>query len=267
MFQDLNRAIREEVVTLLFHAEVTPDEQRPSCSRQGPNGGGNGALATSTSRSPARRRSSRRAARRPRRPGSRAAAARSRHRSRRSRRSTARSRTSAGTTPAGAAPARSSRSATAPDAGPRRLTRRSRTTRSASSRSPRRTRPRSRVLGRRRHRPLHARPAGADRDFATGWLGRYEPAGATGRAGFAIRDGQDAAILGFAAFVHLDLDGAEGEIGYSSAGRARPRRRARGALDLLTRWGFDELGLERLELRIEPRSAVGRVARARRATA
>src|SRR5207237_5098443 len=46
MFLDLNRAIREEVVTLLFHAEVTPDDGtaaqlQPSSS---PNGGGNGAL-------------------------------------------------------------------------------------------------------------------------------------------------------------------------------------------------------------------------------
>jgi preprotein translocase subunit SecA len=47
MFQALNGAIREEVVTLLFHAEVTPDDgsaaqlQQP----QSPNGGGNGALS------------------------------------------------------------------------------------------------------------------------------------------------------------------------------------------------------------------------------
>ena len=33
MFQELNRAIREEVVTLLFHAEVTPDDgSAASCS-------------------------------------------------------------------------------------------------------------------------------------------------------------------------------------------------------------------------------------------
>ncbi len=43
MFQDLNRAIREEVVTLLFHAEVTPDERQ---LQQAPNGdGSNGALS------------------------------------------------------------------------------------------------------------------------------------------------------------------------------------------------------------------------------
>ena len=43
MFQELNRAIREEVVTLLFHAEVTPDERQ---LQQAPNGdGSNGALS------------------------------------------------------------------------------------------------------------------------------------------------------------------------------------------------------------------------------
>ena len=31
MFQELNRAIREEVVTLLFHAEVTPDDGSSAC--------------------------------------------------------------------------------------------------------------------------------------------------------------------------------------------------------------------------------------------
>jgi preprotein translocase subunit SecA len=47
MFQALTGAIREEVVTLIFHAEVTPDDgsaaqlQQP----QSPNGGGNGALS------------------------------------------------------------------------------------------------------------------------------------------------------------------------------------------------------------------------------
>src|SRR5246127_4287640 len=38
MFQDLNRAIREEVVTHLYHAEVTPDESE--LQQQSQNGGG-----------------------------------------------------------------------------------------------------------------------------------------------------------------------------------------------------------------------------------
>ena len=47
MFQELTHAIREEVVTLLFHAEVTPDDGtaaqlQPAAA---PNGSGNGALS------------------------------------------------------------------------------------------------------------------------------------------------------------------------------------------------------------------------------
>src|SRR5437763_10788551 len=47
MFLDLNRAIREEVVTLLFHAEVTPDDGTATQLQNSPstNGGGNGALS------------------------------------------------------------------------------------------------------------------------------------------------------------------------------------------------------------------------------
>jgi preprotein translocase subunit SecA len=40
MFLDLNRAIREEVVTLLYHAEVTPDDG--ALQQPGQNGAGNG---------------------------------------------------------------------------------------------------------------------------------------------------------------------------------------------------------------------------------
>ncbi len=43
MFIELNRAIREEVVSLLFHAEVTPDDGLQQ--QQGQNGGGNGAMS------------------------------------------------------------------------------------------------------------------------------------------------------------------------------------------------------------------------------
>jgi preprotein translocase subunit SecA len=47
MFLELNRSIREEVVTLLFHAEVTPDDGTAAQlqSQPGANGGGNGAMS------------------------------------------------------------------------------------------------------------------------------------------------------------------------------------------------------------------------------
>src|SRR4029078_10536590 len=47
MFLELTRAIREEVVTLLYHAEVTPDDgsAQQLQAAPGPDGGGNGALS------------------------------------------------------------------------------------------------------------------------------------------------------------------------------------------------------------------------------
>ena len=46
MFLDLTRAIREEVVTLLFHAEVTPDDGSAAQLQDQPGtNGGNGALS------------------------------------------------------------------------------------------------------------------------------------------------------------------------------------------------------------------------------
>ena len=99
-------------------------------------------------------------------------------------------------------------------------------------------------------------PAGADEAFAEGWIRRYE----TGweddtRAGFVILDAADGTFLGFAAIVALDLDALEGEIGYMVAPEARGRGVATRSLELLTRWGLDVLGLERLELRIDPANA------------
>jgi RimJ/RimL family protein N-acetyltransferase len=98
-------------------------------------------------------------------------------------------------------------------------------------------------------------------DFLDQWLGRYEDGWAAGdRAGFAVLDGAAAAV-GFAAFVRLSLEREEGEIGYVIAPEARGRGIATRAVALLTRWGFDELGLRRIELRIDPRNAAsGRVA-------
>jgi RimJ/RimL family protein N-acetyltransferase len=57
--------------------------------------------------------------------------------------------------------------------------------------------------------------------------------------------------LGFAAFVQLDRDADEGEIGYAIDSAARGKGVATRSLDLLTRWGFDVLGLARIELIID----------------
>jgi len=93
-------------------------------------------------------------------------------------------------------------------------------------------------------------PAGADEPFVSGWIARYENGWTEGsRAGFAIRS-HEAALLGFAAIIEVDLEHREGEIGYMVVPAARGRGIAPRAVELLTRWGFDELGLIRLELRI-----------------
>jgi RimJ/RimL family protein N-acetyltransferase len=94
-------------------------------------------------------------------------------------------------------------------------------------------------------------PAGADEQFVRGWLQRYEDGWVDRtRAGFAVF-GRDGAFLGFAAIVDLALEEREGEIGYLVAPAARGRGVALRAVELLTRWGFEELGLLRLELRID----------------
>jgi RimJ/RimL family protein N-acetyltransferase len=99
-------------------------------------------------------------------------------------------------------------------------------------------------------------PSDADERFVTAWIERYERGWEDGsRAGFAVCAVADDAYLGFAAIVRLDLAGREGEIGYMLAPAARGRGAAADALRLLTDWGFETLGLERLELRMDAENA------------
>jgi RimJ/RimL family protein N-acetyltransferase len=84
------------------------------------------------------------------------------------------------------------------------------------------------------------------------WLGLYDQGWDDGaRAGFAILDQLGGAFLGLIAFVALRLEAREAEVGYIVAPEARGRGVAVRALELLTRWGFEELGLARIELRAE----------------
>jgi len=95
-------------------------------------------------------------------------------------------------------------------------------------------------------------PLGADTGFVTSWIGRYENGWEDGScAGFSIRDAESDAYLGFAAIVSLDLEGAEGEIGYMTLPAARGKGVASRSVRLLTAWGFSQLGLQRLELHID----------------
>src|SRR5262249_25099244 len=98
-------------------------------------------------------------------------------------------------------------------------------------------------------------PTAPDATFLESWLGSYENAWLDGtRAGFAIRTRSDQAVIGFAGIVELHLEQREGEIGYAIKPEGRGRGAATGAVSLLTRWGLEELGLERLELLIDVRN-------------
>jgi RimJ/RimL family protein N-acetyltransferase len=98
-------------------------------------------------------------------------------------------------------------------------------------------------------------PVDADEAWVARWIGWYETAWRDGsRAGFTIRD-RDGRFLGFASFVELHLAEREGEIGYAVAPAARGNGVALRALRLLTRWGLDELQLQRIELQIDVSNA------------
>jgi RimJ/RimL family protein N-acetyltransferase len=100
-------------------------------------------------------------------------------------------------------------------------------------------------------------PSEPDEQFLTGWLARYERSWDDGSAaGFAVRDVQSGEAIGFAGIVQLELEKREGEIGYVVAPQARGRGIAGRAVGLLTRWGFETLGLLRIELRIDPTNQV-----------
>ena len=96
-------------------------------------------------------------------------------------------------------------------------------------------------------------PSSPDAGFLTSWLGRYERGWDDAScAGFAIRDAATGAVVGFAGMVQVDLVRQQGEIGYVVAPSARGRGVAGRAVSLLTGWGFAQLDLRRIELRIDP---------------
>jgi RimJ/RimL family protein N-acetyltransferase len=100
-------------------------------------------------------------------------------------------------------------------------------------------------------------PSDPDLAFLTGWIARYERAwDDESAAGFAVRETSSGEAVGFAGVVQLELDKQEGEIGYVVAPSARGRGIAGRALALLTHWGFESLGLQRIELRIDPANEV-----------
>jgi RimJ/RimL family protein N-acetyltransferase len=87
--------------------------------------------------------------------------------------------------------------------------------------------------------------------FAAYWLARYEEGWCDGsRAGFAIET-HDGEFLGLGMFVRIEPEGRQGEIGYVVDPAARGRGVATRTLQLLTDWGFSQLGMKRIELWID----------------
>jgi ribosomal-protein-serine acetyltransferase len=69
-------------------------------------------------------------------------------------------------------------------------------------------------------------------------------------APFAVVDSADASrLLGSIALMHLDWEHRRGDVGYWMAREARGQGHATRAVRLICRWGFRELGLERIGLR------------------
>jgi RimJ/RimL family protein N-acetyltransferase len=96
------------------------------------------------------------------------------------------------------------------------------------------------------HTPFpHPLPTG----FGAQWLARYDAARAEGtREAFAIMDRDE--LVGIAVAPRIDAAAREVELGYVVARGSRGRGVATAALDLLTRWAFEERSAARAYLRI-----------------
>jgi RimJ/RimL family protein N-acetyltransferase len=87
--------------------------------------------------------------------------------------------------------------------------------------------------------------------FERKWLALYEDGRRDGkREGYAVVDVETGAFLGIAGVVDIHPDQNQGEIGYALAPEARGRGIATRALELVTRYALEDLGLDRVELQI-----------------
>ena len=93
-------------------------------------------------------------------------------------------------------------------------------------------------------------PVPAPPDFPRMWLSRYEQGRRDGTSeAFAVED-EAGEFLGCVMAFGIEADAKTGELGYLVAPSARGRGVGTAALRLLTKWGFGERGLLRLELMI-----------------
>lgn len=85
-------------------------------------------------------------------------------------------------------------------------------------------------------------------DARTYLMQRYGAIQADSAAPFAIVDRDIGELLGSVALNWLDWRHLRGEVGYWLALEARGRGHATRAVRLISQWGFEKLGLERIEL-------------------
>jgi RimJ/RimL family protein N-acetyltransferase len=96
-------------------------------------------------------------------------------------------------------------------------------------------------------------PAPYTEEHAREWIAAQPAELAEGRgAPFAVSDAATGALLGSAGLVGVDWDQRVGEVGYWVARDARRRGVATRAVRLVSRWAFDALGMERMELLTDP---------------
>ncbi|CAM5712857.1 N-acetyltransferase OS=Streptomyces alboniger OX=132473 GN=CP975_06285 PE=4 SV=1 [Streptomyces alboniger] len=94
----------------------------------------------------------------------------------------------------------------------------------------------------------HARVADSESE-ARGWIDGWRTAWAGERdAYWAIADAATDALVGRIALRLMTLEGGQAEVAYWTVPAARGRGVAPRAVEALSRWAFDEVGLHRLEL-------------------
>jgi [ribosomal protein S5]-alanine N-acetyltransferase len=87
-----------------------------------------------------------------------------------------------------------------------------------------------------------------DADGRAYLLSRHDAVHAGASAPFAVVEAPDGRLLGSIALMRLAWEHARGEVGYWLAPEARGQGHATRALQRICAWGFEALGLERIEL-------------------
>ena len=107
-------------------------------------------------------------------------------------------------------------------------------------------------------------PTSPPPDYAESWLRSYEEGRLDGtREAFAIVDAATGGFLGIGVAPRIDREARTLELGYVVAAAARGRGVATQALQLLTRWSFEEIGALRSELFISVDNEASKVVAAR----